>query len=198
MKFVTYSIGGKENVGVLSEDEKSVIPASELGFKSEEMVSLIRELDGSLPEISGKEKAIPLCGVKLEAPIPEPVQDVICLGLNYRDHAEEAAKSDSAYDVQRGEAVYFSKRVNRAVAPFEDIDSNYPLCTELDYEVELAVIIGKDAKNVKAEDAGGVYLRLYDTQRCEREKSADEAQAVVLRKKPRRFYAHRSCDRNCR
>ena len=154
MKFVTYSIDAKENVGILSEDEKSVIPASEFGLKSKEMVALIRELDGALPELCGSEKTIALCDVKLEAPIPEPVQDVICLGLNYREHAEEAAKSDAAYDVQRGEAVYFSKRVNRAVAPFENIDSNYPVCTELDYEVELAVIIGKDAKNVKAADAG--------------------------------------------
>lgn len=154
MKFITYSIGGKENVGILSADEKSVIPASELGLKSNEMVSLIRELDGHLPQLSGNEKTIALGDVRLEAPIPEPAQDVICLGLNYREHAEEAAKSDAAYDVQRGEAVYFSKRVNRAVAPFENIDSNYPVCTELDYEVELAVVIGKDAKNVKAADAG--------------------------------------------
>ena len=154
MKFVTYSVDGKENVGVLSADEKNIIPASELGLVSADMVSLIRELDGALPTIKGNEKTVSLSDVKLEAPIPEPVQDVICLGLNYRDHAEEAAKSDAAYDVQRGDAVYFSKRVNRAVAPFDDIDSNYPVCTELDYEVELAVVIGKDAKNVKAADAG--------------------------------------------
>lgn len=154
MKFVTYSVDGKENVGVLSSDEKNIIPASELGLASMDMVSLIRELDGKLPAICGSEKTVSLSDVKLEAPIPEPAQDVICLGLNYREHAEEAAKSDAAYDVQRGEAVYFSKRVNRAVAPFDDIDSNYPVCTELDYEVELAVIIGKDAKNVKAADAG--------------------------------------------
>lgn len=154
MKFVTYSIDGKENVGILCEDEQNIIPASELGLVSADMFSLIRELDGALPTISGNEKTVSISAVKLEAPIPEPVQDVICLGLNYRDHAEEAAKSDAAYDVQRGDAVYFSKRVNRAVAPFDDIDSNYPVCTELDYEVELAVVIGKDAKNVKAADAG--------------------------------------------
>ena len=153
MKFVTYSLNGKENVGILSADESKIIPASELGLKSEEMVALIRELDGKLPEVNGTEKTVCILDVKLEAPIPEPTQDVICLGLNYRDHAAEAAKSDAAYDVQRGDAVYFSKRVNRAVAPFDDIDGNYPVCTELDYEVELAVIIGKDAKNVKAADA---------------------------------------------
>ena len=154
MKFVTYKYNGAECVGVLTEDETAVIPASELGLKAGSMLELIEELDGSYPAIPTQGKSIALSAVKLEAPIPEPRQDVICLGLNYRDHVEEATRADAAFDVQRGDAVYFSKRLQRAVAPGDKIDGHFDICDSLDYEVELGVIIGRDAKNVKAADAG--------------------------------------------
>lgn len=154
MKFVTYNYNGAEYVGVLTEDETAVIPASELGLKAGSMLELIKELDGSYPAIPTQAKSIALSAVKLEAPIPEPRQDVICLGLNYRDHVEEATRADAAFDVQRGDAVYFSKRLQRAVAPGDKIDGHFDICDSLDYEVELGVVIGRDAKNVKAADAG--------------------------------------------
>lgn len=154
MKFVTYKYKGAEHVGALTTDESAVIPASELGLKAESMLELIDELAGKLPAVPEKAKALPLGDVKLEAPIPEPRQDVICLGLNYRDHAEEATRADAVFDVQRGDAVYFSKRLQRAVAPGDKIDGHFDICDSLDYEVELGVVIGRDAKNVKAAEAG--------------------------------------------
>lgn len=154
MKFVTYKYKGAEHVGALTTDESAVIPASELGLKAESMLELIDELAGKLPEVPEKAKALPLGDVKLEAPIPEPRQDIICLGLNYRDHAEEATRADAVFDVQRGDAVYFSKRLQRAVAPGDRIDGHFDICDSLDYEVELGVVIGRNAKNVKAAEAG--------------------------------------------
>ncbi len=154
MKFVTYKYTGAEHVGALTTDESAVIPASELGLKAESMLELIDELAGKLPAVPEKAKALPIGDVKLEAPIPEPRQDIICLGLNYRDHAEEATRVDAVFDVQRGDAVYFSKRLQRAVAPGDRIDGHFDICDSLDYEVELGVVIGRDAKNVKAAEAG--------------------------------------------
>ena len=153
VKFVTYINEGKSAVGVLNAAETAVIPASELGLKAQSMNELIDELNGSLPAVPSGAKELPLDTLKLDAPIPEPKQDVICLGLNYRDHAEEATRADAVFDVQRGDAVYFSKRLNKAVATNDTIDGHFDICDSLDYEVELGVIIGKDAKNVKAADA---------------------------------------------
>ena len=154
MKFVTYNYKNSEAVGILTEDEKAVVPAKSLGFRAESMNEFIDELGGRLPELPAEPETLSLAEVKLEAPIPVPRQDVICLGLNYRDHAEEATKADAVFDVQRGDAVYFAKRLQRAVAPNDSIGGHFDICDSLDYEVELAVIIGRDARNVKAGDAG--------------------------------------------
>ena len=154
MKFVTYNYKNSEAVGILTEDEKAVVPAKSLGFRAESMNEFIDELGGRLPELPAEPETLSLAEVKLEAPIPVPRQDVIGLGLNYRDHAEEATKADAVFDVQRGDAVYFAKRLQRAVAPNDSIDGHFDICDSLDYEVELAVIIGRDARNVKAGDAG--------------------------------------------
>lgn len=63
-------------------------------------------------------EALPLESVRLLAPIPRPAQDVICLGINYFDHAKEsesvAGKGVKAPDTF---PIYFSKRVDEAVAP---------------------------------------------------------------------------------
>lgn len=154
MKFVTYNYKNSEAVGILTEDEKAVVPAKSLGFGAENMNEFIDELGGRLPELPAEPETLSLAEVELQAPIPVPKQDVICLGLNYRDHAEEATKADAVFDVQRGDAVYFAKRLQRAVAPNGKIDGHFDICDSLDYEVELAVIVGRDARNVKAGDAG--------------------------------------------
>ena len=117
------------------------------------MNELIDELRGELPTVPEVVKELALSEIRLDAAIPEPKQDIICLGLNYRDHAEEATRADAVFDVQRGDAVYFAKRLQRAVAPGGTIDGHFDICDSLDYEVELGVVLGKDAKNVKAADA---------------------------------------------
>ena len=82
------------------------------------------------------------------------MQDVICLGINYFDHAKEseavAGKGVKAPDTF---PIYFSKRVDEAVAPGGDILSHSDLVADLDYEAELAVIIGRPAYNVSEADA---------------------------------------------
>ena len=149
MKLVTYLHNGKEAVGVLSEDGTAVHP---LPFP--DMNALIEApREQLLAAAEAAQDALPLSAVTLLAPIPRPRQDIICLGMNYRDHLTEAANYDSAFAKERPVTVYFSKRVSQAVAPEGFIERHTDLTNRLDYENELAVIIGKSAKNVKAADA---------------------------------------------
>ena len=88
----------------------------------------------------------------LLAPIPRPRQDVLCLGINYADHAAESAKFSDTFRKAEPVPVYFSKRVVEAAHPDEAIPSYPSLEEQLDYEVALAVILGKTIKDCPVED----------------------------------------------
>ena len=150
MKLVSFLHGGRERVGVLSGDESTVRP---LPFA--DMNALIEAPRAQLSAaLDAAVEALPLSAVEPLAPIPRPRQDVICLGINYLAHAEESTHYDAgAFGGERPAPIYFSKRVNEAVAPGGYIESHPHLVQRLDYESELAVIIGKAAKNVSAADA---------------------------------------------
>ena len=149
MKLVTYLENGIEKVGALTADETSVLP-----LPYADMNALIEIPLQQLAADAAAASAISLSNVTLCAPIPRPRQDVICLGINYKAHAEEAERySSEAFTKERPIPIYFSKRVTEAVAPEGFIESHPGLVERLDYEAELALIIGKTAKNVKAADA---------------------------------------------
>lgn len=163
MKFVTYLDGKKERVGVLNEDETWVYPLRAFGMPYESMQEVVEKMSRAEKELIGiynrKEPdeiygSLPLRNVVLLAPIPRPKQDIICLGINYMEHAAESARyKKEAFGGERPYAVYFSKRVNEAVPNKGFIEAHENLVDSLDYECELAVIIGKDAKNVSEDDA---------------------------------------------
>ena len=92
--------------------------------------------------------------LQLCAPIVHPRQDVVCLGINYDAHAQEAGRfSDEAFGGERPYTIYFSKRVSRATATKELVPSYKGLVDSLDYECELGVVVGKDCKGVTKEEA---------------------------------------------
>ena len=89
------------------------------------------------------------------APIPHPVGNVICLGENYMQHAEESYRFQKVdYHGEQPYAVYFDKKVLRALGDGEAIDGHLDFVSKLDYEVELAVVLGRDALHVREEDVG--------------------------------------------
>lgn len=150
MKFVSFLHNGQVRTGILTEDGGSVLP---LPYADMQMVIEASENERSSAAQAAAD-GIPLSDVMLLSPIPRPRQDVICLGINYHAHAEEAARySAEAFAKERPIPIYFSKRVTEAVAPEGFIESHPGLVERLDYEAELAVIIGKTARNVKAADA---------------------------------------------
>ena len=153
MKLVTYRLSGAEHVGALTADGRGVLPlpAADMNTLIETMTLADLRSAAAAAERGG---AVPLSDVELLAPIPRPRQDVVCLGMNYRDHAEESARySADAFTKNSTAAVYFSKRVSEAGKPDGVIPRHAGLTDRLDYEVELAVILGRDARDVPAEKA---------------------------------------------
>ncbi len=161
MRLLTFRYEGQTAPGVLSEDGTKVIPISAFGLSYPDMLSLIRHalpeelerLRTQAPRLA-EERCIALEKTEKCAPVPCPDQDVICLGINYMEHAEESARfKNEEFNGERPYAVYFFKRVNEAVPDGGAIDSHPDIVDSLDYEAELAFIIGKDAKDVPKEQA---------------------------------------------
>jgi 2-keto-4-pentenoate hydratase/2-oxohepta-3-ene-1,7-dioic acid hydratase in catechol pathway len=93
---------------------------------------------------------VPLEEVSLQAPIPRPDSNIICLGRNYREHAEEMSKA--GVDTQET-PTFFTKAVTSVIGPYDPIPYDASLTTELDWEVELGVVIGREAKRVSRSNA---------------------------------------------
>ena len=159
MKFYTVLCAGKEVTAAAGINGR-LYSLETLGVQAETMNALIenwQELCGKAKDGIEKVNADPdayadkaLTDYKILAPIPEPKQDVVCLGVNYHDHKKEAAAGIDF--VKTADTIYFAKRVNRANDP-EGLIPNYDFVDSLDYEAELGVIIGKDAFHVTPEEA---------------------------------------------
>ena len=151
MKLITFHYQGAALVGALVHGETAVLPLPYPDMNTLIETCSLAELPAAVS--SATAPVIPLSDITLLAPIPQPRQDLICLGMNYQDHLTEAAQYDTGFSREKPEASYFSKRVGRAVDPDGFIPSHTGLVERLDYENELAVIIGKSAQNIRKEDA---------------------------------------------
>lgn len=166
MKLVTFQQDGQLRLGALRE------------AKATEYVTDLNRAQPSLPDnmleflrggdhtralatkvlaSTTPEQGIVRSDVQLKAPVPQPGK-ILCIGLNYRDHAAESNQALPEYPV------IFSKYANTVIGPGETIQ--VPSATQKpDYEVELGVVIGKRAKNISEDDALNYvagYLPLND------------------------------------
>lgn len=161
MKLYTFkrNLEAKEEIGIGSECNPSEIyPVNQFGYSFRDMNDLIMhitedELNALKQAAKTEAEGVKLSDIKLCAPIPEPNQDVICLGINYKDHETESVKYDTgAFTRTEGYPIYFAKRVNYAPGTGDIIPAYENMVDRLDYEVEFALVIGKTGKNIKKED----------------------------------------------
>ena len=131
MRLFTVEINKKEEI-LIETHEGCGYLLRDLGFHYNDMNEIICKMTSEeflrLKETVGKVelksqiKSVLLSDVKILAPIVNPMQDIICLGINYDEHAVEAGSfSEEAFGGERPYTIYFSKRVNRATATGEEI-----------------------------------------------------------------------------
>jgi 2-keto-4-pentenoate hydratase/2-oxohepta-3-ene-1,7-dioic acid hydratase in catechol pathway len=156
LRIATYTHGGKRQVGMVSADGQQVT-----AFK----ISPDAAQRGALPLIEAFAKGdalpalettpVPVSAVKLEAPIPLPRRNIWCVGRNYHAHAKELATSvfkDNAANVMEWPIV-FTKVPECVVGPTDDVVlPGAQISEQIDYEAELAVVIGKGGKNIAKAD----------------------------------------------
>ncbi|WDO12128.1 fumarylacetoacetate hydrolase family protein [Flavobacterium sp. WW92] len=167
MKLVTFTHKNSDpKLGIFNND--TVLDLEAFGHKhNEEFPTTMLELiDKGLEEVSriaeivktSSENAIasaslPLNEIKLLAPIPKPRKNIIGIGLNYTEHVAESARTlDTSKELPQ-QPVIFSKPPTAVIGTGEAILHNTKLTQQLDWEVELAVIISKKGKYVAKENA---------------------------------------------
>lgn len=159
MKFISYIYNGNEGYGIIDEKGKKIIPMDILLEKLNKEVpknllefiniysnSLTDELnniikDNSINSISFDE-------VKITAPIPYPRRNVFCLGKNYKEHAMEINSTKNGKPSVPDYPIYFTKVADPAIGHMDKVIIPKDYTVDIDYEVELAVIIGKDGKDI--------------------------------------------------
>jgi 2-keto-4-pentenoate hydratase/2-oxohepta-3-ene-1,7-dioic acid hydratase in catechol pathway len=128
-------------------------------FDPADMVSLIASgAKGMawLRKIAAKVKekqALPLGKVKLLAPIPRPRKNVFCVGWNYVEHFEESRVSRLHTVEFPAHPTFFSKVPTTVIGPYEPVPPHAEVTRQLDWEVELGVVIGKGGSTILEADA---------------------------------------------
>jgi 2-keto-4-pentenoate hydratase/2-oxohepta-3-ene-1,7-dioic acid hydratase in catechol pathway len=160
MKLVTFSTEAGARVGVADAAAGVVRDVSGLLPPGTGLLQLVEGWADLAPVLRDSVEALPAVPfgeVRLLAPIPVPRRNIFCVGKNYREHAAEFGRS--GYDSpSRSEdlpdkPILFTKATTAVVGPDEEIDPHTGVTAELDYEGELAVIIGRGGRDISREDA---------------------------------------------
>jgi 2-keto-4-pentenoate hydratase/2-oxohepta-3-ene-1,7-dioic acid hydratase in catechol pathway len=154
MQLATFSYLGREEVGLVTQNYTRIVPLSQLlgADAPATMIELIeqwRDLGPRLQAVSVPlDTGLSMSDVGLVAPIPHPRRNIICLGKNYRDHVAEAAILGGDTSGIPTAPVYFSKMIDRVRGSGESVPVHTGVTSMLDYEVELAVIIGGSGHDI--------------------------------------------------
>jgi 2-keto-4-pentenoate hydratase/2-oxohepta-3-ene-1,7-dioic acid hydratase in catechol pathway len=155
MKVATVSIAGERRIGQVTDDGLSIAPFDlPLSEAQDGVVALIRRDRRGLPPALSP---IPMTQVVIEAPIPAPRRNIFCVGKNYHEHAHEFAKSGFDSSAAKGAVpsspIMFSKVPESVVPCGSAVIIDPEVSQAVDYEAELAVIIGKSGRGIRAKDA---------------------------------------------
>jgi 2-keto-4-pentenoate hydratase/2-oxohepta-3-ene-1,7-dioic acid hydratase in catechol pathway len=172
LRLVTFAPGqhDKPRVGVVFDDGQVIDVGAEakrqkvkLAFDPDSMLSLIDSGDPGLVQVHALAERAALLRimrptvnhVRLLSPIPRPRANIYAVGWNYLDHFEEgkAARVDRVVTEYPANPVFFTKGVNTMNGPFDTIPFDASNSTQVDWEAELAVVIGRGGRNIKEEQA---------------------------------------------
>jgi 2-keto-4-pentenoate hydratase/2-oxohepta-3-ene-1,7-dioic acid hydratase in catechol pathway len=150
MKVATFVVAGKRTVGRVDLENDTVVPFEVAVERAETGVLALIDLNGAgLPRTLSP---IPMNRVEFEAPIPKPRRNIFCVGKNYHDHAHEFAKSgfdsSAAAGIVPKNPIIFSKLPDSVISTRANVLIDPSVSSAIDYEAELAVIIGKAGRAI--------------------------------------------------
>ncbi len=160
MKFATFTHAGRRAVGVVDPQKGLVWPLDDvLGEPVADMLDLVRRYDEIEARIRTNGHALALADVVLDAPIPRPFRNILCVGKNYHEHAQEFAASGfdssatSKADAVPAAPIVFTKAPESVIGIDQPILHRAEVSDAVDYEAELGVIIGTGGRGIARKDA---------------------------------------------
>lgn len=165
MRLISFQFQERIAAGVLTGDEVldlalAAKAGGEVGDFSS-MLSIIRGGERALAACKRLESnatrhlpaLLPLSRIRKLAPIPEPVRNVFCVGRNYVDHVKEGATAMSVDLKLPVVPQFFTKATHTVIGPGAEVRLDTKVTQKLDYEVELAVVIGRGGRDIAAINA---------------------------------------------
>ncbi len=159
MKLATLHDAGVKTIALVDVEARRYWPISELcGEFSGDMVQLVHEFPRLREALRPRGDGKPLASATLFAPIDKPRRNIFCVGKNYHDHAEEFSKSGFDKSAQAGEhipeaPVIFTKPASTIIGTGTRIPRHAGVTQQLDYEIEIGVVIGKAGRGIRKADA---------------------------------------------
>jgi len=166
MRLLTFRASdGQPHLGVLHEGRVVDISAwlmretvlSDIGMT--ELIAMgnagLEHIQAAIYEAAEADSTLALEEIRLLAPIPRPRKNVICLGRNYAEHAAESAGAFGQALPAETPAypAVFTKAVTSVIGPYDDIPYDGDVSVEIDWESELAIVVGRTGKQIKREHA---------------------------------------------
>ncbi len=187
MRLITCEYDRKQRLGIVEGEVVKLLPMDEQ-FPYD-MLELIR---GGSEQISSgsatSQDNVALSEVELLAPIPRPLKNIICLGLNYADHARESFAARGREVVLPEHPVVFTKSPTSVIGPYDDIRIDPSFSLQVDWEVELAFIIGRGGRNISV-DAALQHVFGYTV--------INDVSARDVQNQHKQFFLGKSMDTSC-
>ncbi len=149
MKLIHFLYKNVEYIGVI--EENFIIPIDKINGKK--IRTLIDVISEEMIEVTYVDLKLTFDEVNVLAPLKHPIRNVFCLGKNYKEHALELKDKIQTDENIPTHPIYFSKACYNLITSGDIIDGHFDITKMLDYEVELAIIISKEGKNIKKESA---------------------------------------------
>jgi 2-keto-4-pentenoate hydratase/2-oxohepta-3-ene-1,7-dioic acid hydratase in catechol pathway len=155
MKLACFSRDGGPELGLVDEGAAALHP---IGAPTRDMVELIETFDMPAPSLKPQGEGLPLSAVRLLAPILAPRRNIFCVGKNYREHAEEFAGSGYEAGAVKGAEIdafpaVFTKPASAVVGPGATVELHPHVTSAVDYEAELALVVGKAGRDISPDRA---------------------------------------------
>ena len=162
MHIVTFVEADHVRIGVLDTQNNKIVDLNKVDPDlPQNMLDFIASgntgLNAARLALKSEQYHLPLAQVRLLAPIPRPCRNIMCVGKNYREHVQELQSSGSACDTNSADLpekpIIFTKATTSVSGPGEAIPARLDPTDSTDYEGELAVIIGKQGRNISQDKA---------------------------------------------